>query len=134
MNRLSPAILICAATLFSTQLGCGPEDPRGKHVRGSVTFKGAPVPAGDIQFLPKPGNTGPAGSAKIIDGKFDTAAVGGKGTVGGPHQVIINGFDGQADPDAELPLGKPIFKDFKVDFDIPTEGEGTSKDFDVSAK
>jgi hypothetical protein len=49
------------------------------------------------------GNTGTAGYAKIQGGQFDTSAEGGKGTVGGTHTVILNGFDGKAKPDAELP-------------------------------
>lgn len=134
MKRLSPALLLCAAVLLLSQIGCGPADPRGQNVSGSVTYKGAPVQMGDIQFLPKSGNPGPAGSAKILNGKYDTAAEGGKGTVGGPHEVIINGFDGKAEPDAELPLGNPLFNDYKVELDISTEGDGMTKDFDVTDK
>ncbi|MFG0261367.1 MAG: hypothetical protein ACF788_03155 [Novipirellula sp. JB048] len=134
MNRFSFAVLICTGTLLLSQMGCGSADPQEQHVSGAVTFNGAPVLMGDIQFLPKSGNPGPAGSAKVIDGKFDTAVEGGRGTVGGPHAVIINGFDGQAEPEAELPLGKPLFSDYKVDFDIPSASGPTTKNFDITLK
>lgn len=112
--------------------GCsGDSDSQSYHVKGTVTYKGKPLPAGTIQFVPAEGNSGPPGLAKIVDGKFDTSAKGGTGTVGGKHTVIINGFDGQAQPDAELPQGQPLFNEFKVDFDVPKQDDPVSKDFKV---
>jgi len=101
--------------------GCSGSDPRGHQVQGSVTYEGKPVPAGTIQFVPAKGNSGPPAFAKIVDGHFDTAAPGGKGTVGGPHQATVNGFDGKADPAKELPVGNPLFLDYHVDVDFPPQ-------------
>ena len=133
MCKTHRSLLFCLVTLAIVTTGCGSSgsDPRENHLKGNVSFNGAPVIAGDIQFIPAQGNSGPPGSATIVDGAFDTAAPGGKGTIGGPHTVIINGFDGKAQPEAELPQGQPLFKDYKVDFDVPKGGEAT-QDFNVT--
>ena len=55
-------------------LGCSGEDgPQRYRVSGTVTFKGAPVPIGVIQFPPDAtqGNSGPPAFADIKDGKYD---------------------------------------------------------------
>ncbi|MEZ6089761.1 MAG: hypothetical protein R3C05_17380 [Pirellulaceae bacterium] len=101
-------------------------DPRSNQINGTVTFKGAPVPYGDIRFIPQ---SGPAGYATIVNGKFDTAVEGGKGVVLGKHRVVINGFDGVAKPDAELPHGEPLFPEFQAEADIAAGG--STHDFDV---
>lgn len=118
-----PAI---AALVFLT--GCGGGGPDLYNLSGNVTFQGKPVPKGEIQFIPIKGNEGPAGRAEITDGKYDTATKG-KGTVGGPHRVVITGFDGVAAE--ELPMGKPIFQEYTVEFEIPKE-EGATKDFQAT--
>jgi hypothetical protein len=112
-------------------VGCNQGDgPVVYHVNGSVSFNGQPVQAGQITFEPASGNSGPAGVAVIKDGKFDTK-LEGQGTVGGPHTAIIQGFDGNADPAHELPMGKPLFVDYRSSLDLPKE-EG-SQNFEVPA-
>lgn len=104
--------------------GCNRGDaPTLYHVSGSVSFNGRPVPAGQITFEPAAGASGPAGVAVIKEGKYDTK-VEGQGTVGGPHTAIIQGFDGQADPANELPLGKPLFVDYRAPLELE-KSEGT---------
>lgn len=71
-------------------------------------------------------NDGPQGYAFIKDGKFDTAETK-SGSIGGPHIVRIEGFDGK--PGEELPMGRPIFTDFSQPVDLPAEG--TTLDVDV---
>lgn len=126
MNRLplSGFLLPTLACVFLSVTGCGggAEGPPRYNIAGTVTHKGVPVPQGFIQFQPdgSKGNSGPAGSATIVDGKFDTAT-SGQGTIGGPHTVVISGFDGQADIENELPFGKPMFADHKSEMDLPKE-------------
>ncbi len=98
--------------------GCG-GGPRLYHVSGQVSYGGKPLPAGVIWFDPDiaKGNDGPQGYAMIKEGQFNTEAPGGKGVVGGPHIVRIEGFDGQ--PGEELPLGRPLFTDFQKALDLP---------------
>ncbi len=110
--------------------GCGGSSgPARYRVSGKVTFKGQPVPAGRITFEPDAAknNSGPAGYAEIKDGRYQTPA--DKGTVGGPHQVRIVGFDGR--PVGESPDGTPLFPEYRTTANLP-KGEGT-QDFDVPA-
>lgn len=122
---------VAAALLaFSTLLGCGGSDgPRRYTVEGTVTFDGKPVPAGDIAFEPdtSKGNQGPAGYADIKNGRYVTSS--GKGAVGGPHIVRINGSDGNATP--EQPYGGFLFEPYTVELDLPKEN--TTHDFVVPA-
>lgn len=121
LRRLT-LLAITAVTLVVAGCG-GPEDgPPRFEIAGTVTHKGQPVPQGFIQFQPdgSKGNSGPAGSATIVDGKFDTA-ISGQGTIGGPHHVLISGFDGQADLENELPFGKQLFSDHKSEIDLPKQ-------------
>jgi hypothetical protein len=121
------SLLLFAAAVALLPMGCN-EGPRRYDVSGKVTFKGAPLPAGEIYFDPdsKQNNQGPQGYARIKDGVYNTAE-GGKGTVGGPHVVRIGGYDGQ--PRNEMPLGQPLFPSFQKEVDLP-RASGTM-DFDV---
>lgn len=115
-------------TLCATFLtGCGGPSESGPErfrVFGKVTFSGQPVKAGTIYFQP---TTGPAGSAQIVDGTYDTS--NGQGIVGGPHKIMIEGFDGAGSTDGEL--GKPIFNPQTIEEDLPKAD--TEKNFDIPA-
>lgn len=113
-------------------IGCGGKqgpDVTRYRVSGSVNFDSKPVPAGMIVFEPdtQKGNKGPTGSAKIVNGKFDTASV--TGTVGGPHNIRVEGYDGKTTPD--LPFGKPIFVPHTQSIDLPKKD--TTQDLSVPA-
>jgi hypothetical protein len=97
MYRLKPSravLLALLPALVCCLSGCG---GGGKYdVSGKVTFKGQPVPAGKIYFIPdgSKGNSGPTGYAVIQgDGTYNTSSRGGKPTVGGPMIVAIEGWD-----------------------------------------
>ena len=107
--------------------GCGGE--RTYHIAGTVTFMGKPVPAGQIVFEPADGNKGGPAFAKIKDGHFDTREEG-RGTIGGPHNVMIHGRDGI--PRGELLSGLPLFRDYSGKVDLPKKnGE---QNFEVPAE
>ncbi len=111
--------------------GCGRGGVERYDVSGTVTFDGQPVPLGQIMFQPdgSKGNRGPAGVAKIENGHFDTSPTD-KGTVGGPHVVIISGYDGKnIDIDAEMPAGSSLFPDYRTTADLPKDD--TTLDFNV---
>ncbi len=107
---------------------------------GKVTFKGQPIPAGKIYFIPdaSKGNTGATGYADIKDGSYDTSASGGSGSIGGPMIVSIEGIDPAAKPDkidkddksGEI-LVKSLFPRYETPVDMPKSAE--TKDFDVPA-
>jgi hypothetical protein len=106
--------------------GCGKSGPERFAVSGAVTFKGAPVPGGQIIFEPDSaaGNSGPSGYADIVDGHYDTAT-DGKGTIGGPHVVRITGLSGKP---GEAGV-QPLFKEYQSQKDLPRET--STADFDV---
>jgi hypothetical protein len=109
---LGAALLAAAA--------CGRSRVERYDVSGTVTYGGQPIPLGQIMFQPdtSQGNSGPAGVAKIENGRFDTRA-SDKGTVGGPHRIIITGYDGQIDLDHELPAGAALFDEFHGTVELP---------------
>lgn len=117
------AVLLFTATvplLFVTGCGGGDDGPPRFRVSGTVTFDGKPVPAGTIYFQPAAGNKGPAGLAAIVKGKFDTSS--GKGTVGGPHNVRVEGTDA---------AGVPIFVPHFEEIDLPKES--SRQEFEIPA-
>ncbi|MDY0168936.1 MAG: hypothetical protein RBS80_20490 [Thermoguttaceae bacterium] len=122
-------VLFCGAVVLP---GCGRREGTQYDLSGTVTFDGQPVPAGQILFVPdtSKGNSGPAAAVPIREGKYDTRSAN-RGTVGGPHVVTITGFDGKPDPDAELPEGRMLFSDHRIEVDLPTKT--STLDFAVPA-
>lgn len=111
------------------------DGPVRYHISGQVTYEGKPVPYGQIRFVPDSaaGNSGPAGFSEIIDGKFDTR-LAGKGTVGGPHTVFIDGCKSRPRPeeegdDIEKIKARTLFTDFKTTLDLPKQN--ATHDIDV---
>ena len=124
--RWTPVLAFALAVVLA---GCGESGPTRQRVSGKVTFDGKPVPAGQIVFEPdaSAGNKGPAGSADISDGQYDTQAAG-IGTVGGAHLVRITGLEGKPTGDARV---NPLFNTYETKVDL---GQGpATKDFDVPA-
>jgi hypothetical protein len=117
-------------TIALTVAGCAARGPQRWDLSGQVTYNGKPLPAGVILFDPDVtrGNDGPGGFANVKDGTYDTRKEG-RGVIGGPHLVRIQGFDGK--PGAELPLGNVIFAEYTIAADLPRQA-GTF-DFDVPA-
>ncbi|MEX0792137.1 MAG: hypothetical protein WD045_03320 [Pirellulaceae bacterium] len=138
-SRLSAPVgqsVLFAGLLVCLTMGCtrAVDGPERFDVSGTVQFKGEPVPVGTVRFLPDAsnGNSGPAGFASIKDGKYDTAK-DGRGTVGGPHEITVIGFDGQAEPENELTEGRSLFSEYRMLADLASEK--STKDIEVpSAK
>ena len=139
VNRSSAARLrggIVAALVSCSLLGCGSDAPDTYHVSGNVTFDGKPVPAGLIRFTPDSSkdNSGPVGYATIQDGTYDTSADGGKGHVGGPMLVQIDGSSSQpgelpADESGAEPNIDVLFSTWQTTADLPKED--STQDFEV---
>ena len=112
-----PRLLILAAALFS--IGCGDD---GKYaVSGTVTFKGEPVPAGEIRFTPdtSKGHKGPVVLARIKDGRYETPR--DKGVLGGPYQLRVSGHGAAGnskDPTAP-DFGRPLFPIHRRSVELP---------------
>lgn len=116
--------------LLPLVLGCQQDDgPKRYDVSGSVKYNGEPVPGGAIVFTPdsQKGNRGPQGTARIVDGHYDTAR-DGRGTVGGPHHVHVIATESTTTEAAELqgPLAEHTFE-----IDLPQDE--TTHDLDIPA-
>jgi hypothetical protein len=109
-------------------VGCGKGGPRRYDLSGTVTFQGAPLPAGTISFDGE-GNSMGGGYASIDNGRFDTAQTG-RGHFGGVHEVTIVGTDGKRvnpdDPDSGM---RSLFPPHVMKADLPKRS-GTM-DFEV---
>ncbi len=121
----SSSVFIAAALGLTLFAGCGAKSdgPPRYRVSGTVTFAGNPVPEGTLIFDPDPqaGNSGPQGSAKIRDGKFDTN-IDGVGVIGGPHIVRLTGFKSDATVDSSGESVKPLlFENYKIKVDLGKE-------------
>ena len=125
-----------AALGLSMLAGCGSGDPGPQRydVSGKVSFAGKPVKYGQILFVPDTakGNEGPAGSAAIVDGAYNTST-GGKGAVGGAVIVRLTGqdFDPVEASANESGNRTVLFRDYEVELEIPKQA--VTKDFDVPA-
>src|SRR5687767_6774304 len=116
------------ALLLIVLLGCTTKPPVSQ-LSGKVTFKGEPVPAGNINFTPDvgKGNLGPTLGFQINNGIYDTAKQDPPGITPGAYLIRIDGFDGK-----KIPMygqGKQIFNPIQDELVVP---EGTStKDFEI---
>lgn len=102
--------------------GCAGEDgPRRYDLSGTVTYDGQPVSEGSISFIPQSQEGVAGGFATIVDGKYDTKA-GGRGHLGGPHEIQIT---------AGTPEGarRRPFAPYTIEESLPEEN--TTKDFTV---
>ena len=121
--------------------GCG-TGPSRYDVSGTVTYGGEPVPAGRVLFTPDSsrGGSGPAGTATIVDGRYDTAE-SGRGHTGGPIIVQVDGYGSSSPAGAASPAdageespsrGEMLFLGHQVSADLPEQD--STFDIDVPAK
>lgn len=127
MTSIKATSILLAMVTPVVLTGCGGE--KIYNLSGTITYQGKPVPAGHIVFEPDAtaGNKGQAAFAKIKDGHYDTRILDGRGTIGGPHLVLIHGRDGI--PRGELLNGLPLFRDYSTKVDLP-KADG-KQDFEV---
>lgn len=123
------AVLLVLGAAFASVSGCGRGDGSRFHLSGNVTYGGQPIPTGSVTFIPdgSQGNSGPAVSTPIENGRFDTRS-SGAGHVGGPHIVKITALDGTSD-DEFFPKGLPMFPDYEMPLDLPKQNE--TRDLEV---
>ena len=121
--------LAASAAILAVAAGCSSSEQKKIPLSGKVTFKGQPVPAGYISFMPdaSQGNRGEVRVVQIKDGAYDSAKERSPGVYPGPTTVRIAGFDGK--PLRLFPQGKQIFNPHELRETV----EGGTKDFDVPA-
>jgi hypothetical protein len=104
--------------------GCGDSGPRRVDVWGTVTWKGTPIPAGQVFFTPDvtKGNRGLQGVAVIQDGKFDTRFDKSRGLSSGPQQIEIRCFDAKGITRL-MPYGHEMFAEHpQMEVEVPADG------------
>jgi hypothetical protein len=87
---LSLSFVVFPAAIVS--LGCSADDGLGQRypVSGTVTYKGAPLPKGQITFAPASGS-GQGASGKIENGAFTLSTLNpGDGVLPGDYKVSID--------------------------------------------
>lgn len=105
--------------------GCAqqvPEGPARFSLSGEVLVNGQPVPAGTIHFEPDStaGNSGPMAIAEITNGRYQTKS--GEGVVGGPQKIMVEAFDGKAEPGTPITQGRPLKgSPYRTKADLPKE-------------
>ena len=82
-------MLVTLVTLWP-MLGC--EKSPYHRLEGTVTFKGKPVPLGEVQLMPDStkGNSGPSTVALIKDGRYETREQ--RGVIGGAYVIMVKGY------------------------------------------
>ncbi|HUP78282.1 MAG TPA: hypothetical protein VM260_06920 [Pirellula sp.] len=121
MTKFPPALLLfncrwfplCVCLLATCMsAGCGPPKDEVFRVHGKVTFKGKPVPKGNVFFDPDgtKGTSGRQGFAGITDGVYDTSLPDGDGIKKGNYTIRVQAFDGKPLPD--LPFGNGLTTEF----------------------
>jgi hypothetical protein len=118
-----------AAFVAVVATGCGTAGGDGNaQVRGTVTFKGKPVPRGRVYFdvdqTKHPG--GQQGYADIADGRYDTAR-GGKPPSAGAMVIRVEGLH----PPAADGTHALLFVPYELRADLPAGR--TEKNIDVPA-
>ena len=105
---------VVAACLVIGVVGCGKSDGL-TAVSGRVTWKGKPVPRGDVSIEPDAarGNTGPQCRSSIIDGAFESRPR--FGAIQGPVVVIVEGTN--TPPGSEFAV--PLFPRYEFRTEIP---------------
>ena len=122
--------------LLVVAAGCGRGGPARYDISGTVQFRGNPVPAGTITFIPAGASAGhqPLGFCTFRDGEFQSRS--GRSPGAGSYRVLITVCDGVAyetrlgDIVEEHPLGKNIFSSHTIDLELP-DRHGSVLDFIV---
>ena len=129
--KCSPLAVVLSAVLM---VGCGGSGMKLKEVSGKATFAGKPIAYGLIEFHPNDAkkHSGPAGSAEIVNGHYDTRKAG-RGVAAGPHLVRITGYEERPAPGSAdetiVTVGKPpLFAGYTIEAEVPA---GAHQDFDV---
>jgi hypothetical protein len=105
VRRSIPAA--CLGVVLLAASGCGPQGPKLAPVRGTVTWKGNPVPYGTVMFQPE---NGPAATGEIKNGAYVLLTDRRKGAVVGRHRVTVISLADQSNrlPEERAPLPPPL--------------------------
>jgi hypothetical protein len=106
--------LLMLSLLLLLAMGCGSGGDGLAVVKGTISYKGKPVPNGTVNFLPDDGNKPSATGEIQPDGSFSLQTFLGSrpspGAVIGKHKVVIVAMQDMASrlPEERIPLPPPI--------------------------
>lgn len=115
MNFKLFSVFLFAA--LSLCLGCGESGPANYKLSGTITYKGNPIPEGEVFLRPVGG--GPGGFGFIKDGKYET--VKNKGSQGGTSKITFHGFGKATEDDGLEAGGGDLFKPYTIEVELPKE-------------
>jgi hypothetical protein len=107
IGKTAAGAVLCLIGLLLL-VGCGEQRIKTAPVKGTVTYKGRPVPHGTVMFQP---DDGPAATGEIRDGAYVLKTYrDGDGAVLGKHKVTVISLDDQANrlPEDRSPLPPAI--------------------------
>jgi hypothetical protein len=99
LQKWQPVAIALSVSAIVVVLGCGGDDSglgRRYSVSGNITYKGAPVPQGTVNFVPTkpPIPEGRAAHGEIKDGYYSLATAGNNdGALPGEYNVAIVALD-----------------------------------------
>lgn len=131
-NRLRFLSVICCLVWVT---GCGPSDGL-LQVGGTVTFDGAPIPEGTIQFRSLDGDQ-KAYAASIIDGKYEARIAPGPASVEVRASRIIEGKFVESNPGELDPVGEmyiPEKYNSRTELKITVASNKLDENFDLTSK
>ena len=112
MMRCSPRVVFRACVSYAfvglslvVLVGCGAGLGGRQPVSGTVTFQGAPLARGTIEFSPLEKSEATVEGGEIRDGKYSLPAQ--KGLMPGKYRVRISAAEGQQAPAADEAPGAP---------------------------
>jgi len=126
MRSLLGSIVSLSFALIVT--GCGGGTPPMSQLSGTVTFKGKPIPAGNVMFTPDVSVAG--GQIRMFmvkDGLYDSSKDPSPGLKAGQYEVTIMGYDGKQI--TNFFQGKQIFNSVKEEMTV--QQGASKKDFNV---
>jgi hypothetical protein len=103
-NRRTQITWIVLPVALLLPVGCGKSKPERAPVRGTVYYKGDPLPGGVVAFAPdsERGGSGPPVSGEIgHDGKYELRTSDGDGLLPGWYRITVKAFpaaDGKGCP------------------------------------
>ncbi len=124
--------LLVLLVLFAVVPGCGPGDGLA-GLTGQVTFDGAPIPEGRIQFHMQSGDQ-KAFVAPIVDGRYDIRLEPGPAKVEIRASRPVPGKVDRSNPGEEAPMGEmyiPEKYNSRTELSVNVGNGTTESDFDL---
>lgn len=115
--------------------GCGPSDGL-VLVSGTVSFDGAPIPEGTIQFRALEGDQ-KAYASPIVDGKYEARVEPGPASVEVRASRIVEGKFDESNPGEKVPVGEmyiPEKYNSRTELKITVESDKLDENFDLVSK